>query len=184
MEAVAGVVERARRGDPEAFRELVEAHSDALFRLAYRLTGSEEMADDVVQETFLRAHRSLHRFDGRAQVRTWLIRIASNCAIDGLRRRRRDALQPLSDDRPYAAAWESHEPGPERLARSREVGETVRRAMTRLSALERAAFSLRHYEGQPLAEIGRALGVGEGAVKQAVFRAVQKLRAALAPLVD
>jgi RNA polymerase sigma-70 factor (ECF subfamily) len=69
------------------------------------------------------------------------------------------------------------------VARSREAGEIVRRTMGRLSPLERAAFSLRHYEGQPLVEIGRALGVGEGAVKQAVFRAVQKLRAALGPVV-
>jgi RNA polymerase sigma-70 factor, ECF subfamily len=183
MEAVAGVVERARKGDPEAFRELVEAHSEALFRLAYRLTGNEDMADDVVQETFLRAHRNLHRFDERAQLRTWLFRIASNCAIDGLRRRRRDALEPLTDDRPFGETFASSEPGPERQARSREVGEKVRQTMTRLSPLERAAFTLRHYEGQPLAEIGQALGVGEGAVKQAVFRAVQKLRAALQPLV-
>jgi len=183
MEAVAGVVERARKGDPEAFRELVEAHSEALFRLAYRLTGSEDMADDVVQETFLRAHRHLDRFDGRAQIRTWLFRIASNCAIDGLRQRRRDALEPLDEERSYGAPFESGAPGPERMARSREAGEIVRRTMERLSPLERAAFSLRHYEGQPLVEIGRALGVGEGAVKQAVFRAVQKLRAALGPVV-
>jgi RNA polymerase sigma-70 factor (ECF subfamily) len=183
MEAVAGVVERARKGDPEAFRELVEAHSDALFRLAYRMTGNEDMADDVVQETFLRAHRNLGRFDGRAQLRTWLCRIAANCAIDGLRRRRRDALEPLDEDRQWGAVWEAGDPGPERLARSREAGAIVRRTMARLSPLERAAFALRHYEGQPLAEIGRALGVGEGAVKQAVFRAVQKLRAALQPVV-
>lgn len=176
-----GVVERARSGDPEAFRELVEEHSQPLFRLAYRMTGNEEMADDVVQETFIRAHRSLSRFDGRAQIRTWLMRIAANCAIDSLRRKRHDALEPLGDE--SNPAFASSEPGPERLARSREVGETVRRAMSRLSPLERTAFALRHYEGQPLQEIGRALGIGEGAVKQAVFRAVHKLRDALEPLV-
>ena len=74
------VVERARSGDGEAFRELVERHSRPLFRLAYRMTGSESDAEDVVQETFLKAYRQLARFDGRASFGTWLHRIAANCA--------------------------------------------------------------------------------------------------------
>ncbi len=183
MEAVTGVVERARSGDLEAFRELVEEHSEPLFRLAYRMTGHEDMADDVVQETFLRAHKNLSRFDGRAQMRTWLMRIASNCAIDLLRRRRRDALEPLGEESAAGPSLTSPDPSPERLARSREVGETLERTMSTLSPLERTAFTLRHYEGEPLSEIGRTLGIGEGAVKQAIFRAVHKLRAALQPLV-
>src|ERR1043165_4348931 len=71
-------VARARAGDRDAFRELVEAHSRAVFRLAYRLTGNEEDAEDVVQETFLKAYSALPRFQGSSEVATWLHRIASN----------------------------------------------------------------------------------------------------------
>jgi RNA polymerase sigma-70 factor (ECF subfamily) len=178
------VVGRARAGDKEAFRELVEQHSRQVFRVAYRILGDEPAAEDAVQETFLRAYRTLHRFDGRAQFGTWLYRIASNQALDQLRRRKvrgeaRDAhggsgpalLEPLP----------SGEPGPDRRARSREVGRAARRAMEALSPLERAAFSLRHFEGRSTAEISRALGTRDSASKQAVFRAVKKLRQALLP---
>ena len=80
-------VARARAGDREAFRILVETHSPAVFRLAYRMTGHEEDAEDVVQETFLKAYRSLPNFQGKAGFTTWLHRIAANCAVDLVRAR-------------------------------------------------------------------------------------------------
>ena len=83
----AGAVARARAGDREAFQALVERHSRNVFRLAFRMTGNEEDADDVVQETFLKAYRSLPGFAGRSQFSTWLHRIAANCALDLMRRR-------------------------------------------------------------------------------------------------
>src|SRR5262245_28455356 len=82
-------VERARAGDPEAFRSLVERHSRSVFRLAFRMTGNEEDAEDVVQETFLRAYRQLPQFESRANFGTWLYRIATNCSFDLLRSRAR-----------------------------------------------------------------------------------------------
>ena len=78
-------VAEARNGDREAFRTLVERHSRYLFRIAYRLTRNTEDAQDVVQDTWLKAHAQLGRFESRANVRTWLTRIAINCAIDHLR---------------------------------------------------------------------------------------------------
>ena len=78
-------ISRARNGDPDAFRQLVERHSQPIFRLAYRMTGNEHDADDVVQETFLRAYRQLGRFEERANFGTWLHRIGVNCALDLLR---------------------------------------------------------------------------------------------------
>src|SRR5215203_3080861 len=83
------VVERARTGDAEAFRELVESYSPKLFRLAYRITGDEQTAEDAVQETFLRAYRSLGRFDARSQFGTWLHRIAVNTALELVRKQQR-----------------------------------------------------------------------------------------------
>ncbi|HEY6554769.1 MAG TPA: sigma-70 family RNA polymerase sigma factor, partial [Vicinamibacteria bacterium] len=85
MEDAAGI----RAGDQEAFRLLVERHSHALFRLAYRMTGNEHDAEDVVQEALVKAYRGLDRFEERAEVGTWLYRITSNCAFDLLRSRQR-----------------------------------------------------------------------------------------------
>src|ERR1700740_3165454 len=83
--AAAAALARARRGDGEAFRELVERHSRSVFRLAFRMTGNEHDAEDVVQESFLRAYKQLGRFESRANFGTWLYRITANCAVDLMR---------------------------------------------------------------------------------------------------
>ncbi|HYO15974.1 MAG TPA: sigma-70 family RNA polymerase sigma factor [Thermoanaerobaculia bacterium] len=173
------IVERARAGDGEAFRELVERHGSRVFRLAWRLTGDEETAEDAVQETFLRAYRSLGRFDGRSGFGTWLHRIAVNVSYEILRQReRRDDRGEGPIDLP------SPEPGPDRRALSVEVERTVRSAMADLSPLERTAFVLRHFEGRSISEICDQLGLRPSAGKQAIFRAVRKLRRVLEPLVQ
>src|SRR4051812_27492114 len=82
-------VARAQAGDDSAFRLLVERHSQSLFRLAFRMTGNETDAEDMVQDTFLRAYRKLGTFEARANFGTWLHRIAANCALDLLRKRQR-----------------------------------------------------------------------------------------------
>src|ERR1700694_3718000 len=87
-ESDAAAVARAQAGDQDGFRVLVERHSRALFRLAYRMTGNEQDAEDMVQETFLRAYRQLGRFESRANFSTWLHRIAVNCSIDLIRGRK------------------------------------------------------------------------------------------------
>src|SRR4030081_1013818 len=83
----AAVLARARQGDGEAFRALVERHSRSVFRLAHRMTGNEQDAEDVVQEAFLRAYRQLGRFESRANFGTWLYRIVANCSVDLMRSR-------------------------------------------------------------------------------------------------
>src|SRR6516165_9731042 len=83
----AAVLARARQGDSDAFRALVETHSRSVFRLAFRMTGNEQDAEDVVQESFLRAYRQLGRFESRANFGTWLYRIVSNCSVDLMRAR-------------------------------------------------------------------------------------------------
>jgi RNA polymerase sigma-70 factor (ECF subfamily) len=181
----AAVLARARRGDAEAFRILVERHSHAVFRLAFRITGNEQDAEDVVQESFLRAYRKLGRFEARANFGTWLYRIVANCALDLLRRRqsRQDQARPEPLEMAELTAttpMDAH--GPERLAESAEIGRSVAAALDGLSPLERAAFMLRHYEGRSIHEIARTLGLGTSAAKHSVFRAVRKLRIALAPL--
>jgi RNA polymerase sigma-70 factor (ECF subfamily) len=170
----------ARGGDSEAFRALVQRHSRPLFRLAFRLTGSEADAEDVVQETFLRAFVRLGQFEERAAVGSWLYRIAANASYDVLRaRRRREATWGAGDAEEEAAEAPSEAPGPERLAFSAELKGRVERVMARMSAAERASFVLRHFEGRSIREIGAELGQSENSAKQSLLRAVRKLRAAL-----
>ncbi|HUK34611.1 MAG TPA: sigma-70 family RNA polymerase sigma factor [Vicinamibacterales bacterium] len=179
---VAAVLARARQGDSEAFRTLVERHGRRAFQLAYRMTGNEQDAEDVVQESFIRAYRQLGRFEARAHFSTWLHRIVANCAVDLIRSRRSRFDHASADTLEAAQQPDSDTPNPERLAASAQIQRTVAAAMGDLSPLERAAFTLRHYEGRSIAEIGKTLGLGTSATKHSVFRAVRKLRAALEPL--
>ena len=179
----AAVLARARQGDSDAFRVLVERHSRNAFRLAHRLTGNEQDAEDVVQESFIRAYRQLGRFESRANFGTWLYRIVANCSVDLIRVRQSRRDQSRAESLDEAADIASNAaPGPERLARSAEIERHVATALSQLSPLERAAFTLRHYEGRSIDEIGRMLGLGTSATKHSVFRAVRKLRVALESL--
>jgi RNA polymerase sigma-70 factor (ECF subfamily) len=182
----AAAVSLAQDGDSDAFRALVERHSRAVYRLAHRMTGSPQDAEDVVQETFLKAYRQLSRFESRANFGTWLHRIAVNCSIDLIRARpHREAGHDAKDLEQFGAT-ESAGPGrasPERLMLSTEVQERINGAMSALSRMERAAFVLRHFEGRSIDEISRALGLKTNATKHSIFRAVKKMRVALEPLV-
>jgi RNA polymerase sigma-70 factor, ECF subfamily len=177
----AAFVERARQGDREAFRALVERHGRSVFRLAFRMTGNEGDAEDVVQETFLKAYRKLDAFESRADFATWLYRIAANCAYDLLRSRARRPEDPIEAEG-ESIPVEATSPSPERLALAMEVRRRVAAALQRLTPAERTAFVLRHHEGCSIAEIGAALGLDSSAAKHSVFRAVKKMREALQPL--
>jgi len=183
----AGHLARALAGDRDAFRVLVERHSHAVFRLAYRMTGNEQDAEEVVQEAFLRAYRKLEKFESRANFSTWLYRIATNCSFDLLRRRKSHeehiAPEPEESGDPMPEAA-SLDPMPDRLALSGEIGRLVAGAMLKLSETERAAFVMRHEEGMAIEEIGSALGLSSNATKNSIYRAVQKLRQELHPLVN
>src|SRR5262245_60480791 len=180
-------VARARAGDTDAFRVLVERHSRALFCLAFRMTGSEQDAEDVVQETLLRVHRKIGHFDARASFRTWLYRIAVNCSLDAVRARKRRSELAGPVDAEMEDPIESFAapgPTPDRIAMSDEARRRIAQAMRELSAAERTAFVLRHYDGMCIDDVSRVLGCRPGAARHCVFRAVQKLRRALQPLVS
>jgi RNA polymerase sigma-70 factor (ECF subfamily) len=177
QESDSAVVARVREGQDDAYRMLVEQHSRGLFRLAFRMTGNEQDAEDVVQETLLRAFRHMDRYESRASLSTWLHRIAANCALDLIRRRKR---RQEGEPPPEVAGGD---PSPARLAYSNQVRECVAEAMNGLSEQERTAFVLRHFEGESIENIGQALGLNVSAAKHSVFRAVQKLRRTLEPLV-
>lgn len=173
------LVDRARSGDDEAFRLLVERHSRGVFRAAYRVTGNSADADDVVQETFLRAYRALGTFDARASITTWLNRIAINCSLDLIDSRGRRESRHTHPDTLSGVA--STAASPDRIALGSEMQRAIAQAMEQLSGNERTAFVLRHFEGMPLEEIGQILGIRLSATKNTVFRAVRKLREQLQP---
>ena len=182
-----GAVDRAQSGDSDAFRLLVEQHSRAVFRLAFRMTGNEQDAEDVVQETFLRAYRQLDKYEARASFSTWLYRIASNYSLDLIRMRKRHEdkrERGKAEERDILQTLPVNTPGPDRIVYSSQVQERVKEALNELSAQERTAFVLRHFEGMSIDEIGETLGTGTNATKHSIFRAVQKLRRSLEPVVS
>jgi RNA polymerase sigma-70 factor (ECF subfamily) len=182
-----GAVERAQSGDSDAFRLLVEQNSRAVFRLAFRMTGNEQDAEDVVQETFLRAYRQLDKYEARSSFSTWLYRIASNYSLDLLRTRKRHEdkrERGKTEERDILQTLPVNSPGPDRIVYSGQVQERVNEALNELSPQERTAFVLRHFEGMSIDEIGEALGTGTNATKHSIFRAVQKLRRSLEPVVS
>jgi RNA polymerase sigma-70 factor (ECF subfamily) len=180
----ANALAEARAGNRDAFRTLVERHSRAVFRVAYRITGNEQDAEDVVQDAFLKAYLELSRFEGRAGFGTWVHRIAANCAIDLVRRRPRNAVDGDAEDGvPLLARLASPAPGPEREAAGRQARSRIDAALVSLTPLERAAFTLRHLEQRSVDEISATLGQNPAATRHSIFRAVAKMRRALGPTV-
>jgi RNA polymerase sigma-70 factor (ECF subfamily) len=180
--ADAQAVARVRGGEAEAFRSLMEKHGRAVYKLAFRMTGNAHDAEDVVQETFFRAYRKLDEFEARSQFGSWVHRIAANCAYDVLRARARRQARFDSIDAAEEGVREfaGSDPAPDRLVAGGEVRARLQAAMARLSTLERSAFTLRHLEGMSIAEIAQALDLEGESAKQSIFRAVRKVRAALA----
>ncbi len=178
------VVAKARDGDRDAFRTLVETHSRYIYSLAHRMTGNAQDAEDVVQEAWLKAHKQLSRFEARADFRTWMHRITVNCSIDLIRarRHREDAHDPQDlEQGPLSERGAEAQATPERMTASVQISDRVNEALGLLTALERAAFTLRHVEGMSIEEVGAKLGMKTSATKHSIFRAVKKMRAALEP---
>jgi RNA polymerase sigma-70 factor, ECF subfamily len=172
--------------EDEDFRALVERYSRTIFVMAHRMTGNEHDAEDVVQETFMRAYRRLSQFENRADFGTWIYRIGVNCAIDYLRSRERHNAGRQAIDIDAGTGMQTlpaRDPSPDRLLLSNEVQARVSAALAGLTPKERAAFLLRHFDGCAIEEIAQILNVRANAAKHTVFRAVKKLRKALAPVV-
>ena len=185
-------VEQTLGGDRDAYRVLVERHSRTVYRMAYRMMGNAHDAEDVVQESFLRAYQKLRQFAGNANFGTWVYRIAANYAIDRLRQRnteeaRRERPSKTGEDSlevdPLSQAQDMS-PSPEQLARSAQLGERMKAALAELSPAERTAIVMRHWDGCGIDEIAEVLKSNSNATKNTVFRAVQKLRRALAPFLE
>lgn len=184
-------VDEVLSGKRDSFRVLVDRHGRKVFGLAYRMMGNEHDADEVVQETFLRCYKRLDSFEARSSFSTWLYRIAANCALDLIAKRKQEKMHIVETDAKDDAMnpeertldYASPQPGPERMLLSSELHQRVADAMKRLTAVERTAFVLRHFEGRSIAEIGNVLKIRDEAVKNTVFRAVKKMRTELEPMI-
>ena len=175
-------------GNRDAYRVLMDRHFSTVTRIAFRITGNEADAEEAAQEAFLRAYNKLPSFRQDSAFSTWITRIAMNTAINLVERRSRDlsyqgpriADEPSPTDHTVRVA--DNQPNPEGALLTREAVSLRQAAMAQLTPMERTAFTLRHMEEIPMAEIATALNVTTNSAKQAVFRAVSKLRQSLMPI--
>lgn len=181
------LVEAAKEGDQEAFSELVRLHDRSVLGIALRILRSPDDAQDAYQEAFLKVYRNLHKFRFQCRLNTWIYRIATNACLDQLRRRKsRPEFTALEADSasgrsPLDLAADAAPSGsPYRMARSTEKRDRLELAMEKLSDRERVVFTLRHFSGMRLREIGEVTSTSEDSAKQCLFRARRKLRKELA----
>lgn len=168
---------RARRGDASALEEVVRRHQRRVYAVALRIVRAHDVADDVVQEAFLRAWRSLDRFDLARPFGPWVCRIAANLAINHVRSpRAREEGLPEGHQESASA-----QPGPLGALLEAEAARVLDRALAALPAEQRAVLVLRAEEEMSYAEIGEALGLSPGTVMSRLFRAREKLARALLP---
>jgi RNA polymerase sigma-70 factor, ECF subfamily len=181
----AQLLTRARGGDKQAFSQLVEIHSERVYRALRRFGLDADEAGDVAQEVFLRAWRSLDRFEGRSQLSTWLYRIAFNEAQRRLSQRRSVpvAADPDGAD-PIAAIPDSPDHEPDAQALENELGEAVDAALSQLPHALRAAVVLRDLEGLSTDEAAAVAGVRPSAFKSRLHRGRLALRPLLAPYLE
>jgi RNA polymerase sigma-70 factor (ECF subfamily) len=184
------LIRAAQRGDQEAFEKLVRSHDQNVLRMAFNVLHSEEDAQDIYQEAFLRVYKNLPKFRFDCSFNTWLYRIVANLCLDQLRRRkvRKEEASAIGTpegelDRFRLMAENRADVDPQRRLLSAELNSRIQNVLNELTPRERVVFEMRHYQGLRLRAIGEALGVTEEAAKNCLFRATQKMRAALGDFV-
>jgi RNA polymerase sigma-70 factor, ECF subfamily len=184
------LIRAAQRGDSAAFEQLVRSYDSNVLRMAYNLLHSEEDARDIYQEAFLRVYRKLPEFRFDSAFSTWLYRIVANLCLDQIRKRKvrkeEAALRETAAgevDRLQFVPESRADVDPQRQLMSTEVKNRIQEVLGELTPRERLVFEMRHYQGMRLRAIGESLGVTEEAAKNCLFRATQKMRAALGDFV-
>jgi RNA polymerase sigma-70 factor (ECF subfamily) len=186
----AALIRAAQDGDQEAFESLVRTYDQNVLKLAYSLLRSSEDAYDIYQEAFLRVHKNLKNFRFDCSFHTWLYRIVTNLCLDALRRRKVRKEEPSViatedglKDRLDLVAEDRATLDPQRRLLSLELRNKIGAVLESFTPRERMVFELRHYQGMRLRAIGETLGTSEEAAKNCLFRATQKMRAALGEFV-
>ena len=184
------VVLGARRGNQAAFRELLRRYERPIFSLIYRMVRDRELAEDLAQETFIKALNALDSYRPEYKFSSWIFKIANNAAIDQLRRRELDTLS--LDGAPGAETPEAVEAtalqiggkgeSPLEELEAKEIGTAIERAIGRLRPEYRSCILLRHVEGRAYEEIAEMLDLPLGTVKTYIHRARNELRVYLSDL--
>lgn len=177
------LTERAKRGDREAFAELIEIYKDKIFQLAFRMVGNRQEAEDIAQETFLRVYANLHTYDESFKFSTWIYRIATNLCIDRGRKKRPDFSLDEEIEAGQGLDWHSRlsskEPTPEEKVVTQELQETVQEALTQLAPKYRSIMVLRYIEDLSLQEISDILKLPITTIKTRIHRGREALRGRL-----
>jgi len=170
------VINRQDAPTQAEFHEAISARSDRWFSACLKITRNPDLAEDAVQDALLNAWNKRHQFDRSAKLDTWIHRIAINAALQLLRKSRPGVFEALETD----VAGPS--PTPENMRADEELGQNLAAALQHLSEIERVCFVLKHLEQWRLREIAEEIHSNVGTVKQAIFRAVKKLRVRMASL--
>lgn len=178
----AQLVARSLKQDQEAFGQLIDRHASSIVNLAYRMVGNRAEAEDLAQETFLSAFKSLATFRADAKFSTWLYRIATNKCKDWLRvKRPGEQLHDVDVDEALDAHV-AEDRTPERLLSQQQVALELEQAIQRLPPLYREAFVLKHVEGLSYEEMQAILGVNGDTLKMRVYKGRLQLSRELAEL--
>lgn len=176
------LVKRACSGEEAAFEKIVENNKKKIFYLAFDLTGSPQDAEDLSQEVFLKAFRSLKTFKGEASLSSWLYRITLNTFLD---RKRKLSFRVEREYQSLEEGIEIVDPiNPENHEESRQIQLHIETALEKLSPRERVVFVMRHYQDMPGKKVAKLLDISEGTVKSLLFRAIKKLQTQLSVYKD
>ena len=170
------LLRRAQRGDPEAFEELIGPLEQLVWRVCWHYTGNRETAEDCGQEAMLRIWRSLENYRGDCALESWVYRIAANCCMDWLRKKKRDRSVSVEPLREQGFDPADDAPGTEEQVIQKDERRRLREAIRQLPDDQREALILTQLEKVPYEEVARALGVSEGTVKSRVNRAKARLK--------
>ncbi len=171
------VLERFKRGDTSAFKDIVLAYQDRIYRLCRYMLGDPHNAEDAAQDTFLKAYQSLKNFKPDASLYTWLYRIAVNTCIDYKRKSAFESLfKHTNNGEDIIAEEQSTEPSPEKLYESRQMTDALQKALKKLSQKLRTIIVMKEIEGLPYEDIARVLDISIGTVKSRISRAREELR--------
>ena len=170
------LLRRAQSGDPEAFGQLMEPLEQLVWRVCWHYTGNREAAEDCGQEAMIRIWRNLANYRGECALESWVYRIAANCCMDWLRKKKRDksvSMEPMQEQG-FDPADTS--PGTEEQVVAKDERQRLREAIARLPDDQREALILTQLEKIPYEEVAQSLGISEGTVKSRVNRAKARLK--------
>ncbi|MFO7891480.1 MAG: sigma-70 family RNA polymerase sigma factor [bacterium] len=180
-----GLIEKAQKGDTRAFEKLVKKYDRQILSLAYQISGNTQDAEDIYQEVFMRAFKSITSFNQKSSFFTWLYRIAVNCSLTYCNRRKSKAHMPLEDEE-NDFSWQPVDdlPTPDKTVLNQELKEKIKRGVNTLSPMQKTTFILRFYHQLKIREIAQVTDKAEGTIKNYLFRATRNMQKKLSPYVE